>query len=521
MANGPGLLFPLGLNLDTAAGSLGPGLTLALALNLDTPAISAADVYVSWDIPTNNTDGTVLTNLLGFEVWYGQTSGVYDFLYTVADPTATFALLEALEPGTWYFNVRAYTATEESAFAGEIAAVLSSPDTVFESFDAAYSIVSGVFRDLQGTYTVNLSATVENELDSVYDIQDSVEVDLVASWFVSTIPTYAWFARLTGGFATWASLGGEPGLVVQGDLAATYSVAGPVSNDFVVLYALAEAGIIEGGGLIPLSVANELGSIYEVLNAPQLDFVAQYSMVVLVERDLFGQYNVDAGIPPVEADFSAIWSFGEPVENDFAALFDISNTVQEDLSPTFTVLNAAEEDLEALFNVGSELFRDFSADWTNFNQPPPDPVDTFLTAAWELFNAPDADLAASWSIHGASVERDRVAVYNVLNDVERDFAPEWQMVELAEEDLAALYDLEAPAGTAESNLLFAWNVLETREQDFDSRWSLGGEVLRDLVSDYNIRITWNRPPRPPKNWTPVVTDDIWTPVTPPDDSWSE
>jgi hypothetical protein len=71
---------------------------------------------VTWDAPTTNTDGSALTDLAGFKVYYGTSSTALTSSSTVDDMTRRSASISSLAPGTWYFAVRAYnTAQQESA----------------------------------------------------------------------------------------------------------------------------------------------------------------------------------------------------------------------------------------------------------------------------------------------------------------------------------------------------------------------------------------------------------------------
>jgi hypothetical protein len=66
-------------------------------------------VTVSWDPPTANIDGTAVTNLAGFRVYYGQSPDRLTSRLDVANPGVTAVVVEDLSPTTWYFAVAAYT----------------------------------------------------------------------------------------------------------------------------------------------------------------------------------------------------------------------------------------------------------------------------------------------------------------------------------------------------------------------------------------------------------------------------
>lgn len=64
---------------------------------------------VRWTAPTQNTNGSALTNLGSFRILYGSAANALNQSYTVSDVTARQATISALTPGTWYFAVRART----------------------------------------------------------------------------------------------------------------------------------------------------------------------------------------------------------------------------------------------------------------------------------------------------------------------------------------------------------------------------------------------------------------------------
>lgn len=67
---------------------------------------------INWTRPTTNTDGSPLTNLAGFKVLYGTSSTALSQVRQINDPAATSATISALQTGTWYFSVRAFTSAQ-------------------------------------------------------------------------------------------------------------------------------------------------------------------------------------------------------------------------------------------------------------------------------------------------------------------------------------------------------------------------------------------------------------------------
>jgi hypothetical protein len=66
---------------------------------------------VRWTAPTQNSNGSTLTNLGSFRVVYGTAANALNQSFAVSDVTARQATIQSLTPGTWYFAVRARTTT--------------------------------------------------------------------------------------------------------------------------------------------------------------------------------------------------------------------------------------------------------------------------------------------------------------------------------------------------------------------------------------------------------------------------
>ena len=62
---------------------------------------------LSWAAPTSNSDGSALTDLAGYHVYYGTSSNLLNQDQSVSDANATSATVGSLAAGTWYFAVAA------------------------------------------------------------------------------------------------------------------------------------------------------------------------------------------------------------------------------------------------------------------------------------------------------------------------------------------------------------------------------------------------------------------------------
>jgi hypothetical protein len=72
------------------------------------PATGSATL--SWSVPTQNTNGTPLTDLAGYHIYYGTSPGAWTSTITVLEATETSYVVAGLAKGTYYFAVVAFNA---------------------------------------------------------------------------------------------------------------------------------------------------------------------------------------------------------------------------------------------------------------------------------------------------------------------------------------------------------------------------------------------------------------------------
>lgn len=75
------------------------------AFSITVSAAGIGSATLSWMAPTENTDGTVLTNLAGYRILYGRTTDELDQSITIDNPSISSYVVENLASGTWYFAV--------------------------------------------------------------------------------------------------------------------------------------------------------------------------------------------------------------------------------------------------------------------------------------------------------------------------------------------------------------------------------------------------------------------------------
>lgn len=73
------------------------------------PPSSAGSATLHWTAPTRNTNGSALTDLAGYHIYYGKSPSSMTTNVTVASPGTTSYTITKLASGTWYFAVNAYT----------------------------------------------------------------------------------------------------------------------------------------------------------------------------------------------------------------------------------------------------------------------------------------------------------------------------------------------------------------------------------------------------------------------------
>jgi hypothetical protein len=87
---------------------------------LTVQAVATGSATLSWTPPTTNSDGSPLTDLAGYRVYWGPALGNYPNSVTVLNPGLTSYVVTSLVPGTYFF-----VATAVNSSGGE--SIFSSP----------------------------------------------------------------------------------------------------------------------------------------------------------------------------------------------------------------------------------------------------------------------------------------------------------------------------------------------------------------------------------------------------------
>jgi hypothetical protein len=84
------------------------------------PPATTGSAILTWTPPTHYTDGSPLTGLVGFKLYWGTTSGVYSRQLAINNPLTRTWTLNDLPAGRWFFAVSALDVSgSESAKSNE------------------------------------------------------------------------------------------------------------------------------------------------------------------------------------------------------------------------------------------------------------------------------------------------------------------------------------------------------------------------------------------------------------------
>jgi hypothetical protein len=87
------------------------------AFNITVGATATGAATLNWTPPAMNTDGTALTDLAGYRVYWGTAQNNYANSKTLNGPGFSSAVIDQLTPATWFFVVTALDSMgNESAY---------------------------------------------------------------------------------------------------------------------------------------------------------------------------------------------------------------------------------------------------------------------------------------------------------------------------------------------------------------------------------------------------------------------
>jgi hypothetical protein len=124
------------MRLSSSRASSLASITFALAASLsacggDEPPDVAdavpqgASAILSWTAPSKNVDGSPLTPVAGYYIYYGTSPGALNQVVQIKDPAVSSYEIKPSTPGIYYFSILAYTAAgERGAASASLAKVI-------------------------------------------------------------------------------------------------------------------------------------------------------------------------------------------------------------------------------------------------------------------------------------------------------------------------------------------------------------------------------------------------------------
>jgi hypothetical protein len=112
-----------------AASGTGPPVTGSTSTPAPAPApapTTSTNVTLAWEPPTQNSDGSTLTDLVGYKIHYGTASQNYTATMALDNAGLTRYVVDSLPAGKYYFAVAAYNSKGiESGLSDEVTASLN------------------------------------------------------------------------------------------------------------------------------------------------------------------------------------------------------------------------------------------------------------------------------------------------------------------------------------------------------------------------------------------------------------
>lgn len=88
--------------------------------------IAMGSVTLSWNPPTTNADGTPITNLAGYRIYFGRSESSLDQRVVITNPGTIRWVVDNLSAATWFFSMTSYnTAGVESARSAVVSRTLT------------------------------------------------------------------------------------------------------------------------------------------------------------------------------------------------------------------------------------------------------------------------------------------------------------------------------------------------------------------------------------------------------------
>jgi hypothetical protein len=100
--------------------------SVSASVDVTVVASSSGTALLSWTPPTENTDGSALTDLAGYRIYYGTSSGNYTELVTIDSPGLSSYQIDNLTPADWYFVITSFNSSNvESTYSNEVSKTIN------------------------------------------------------------------------------------------------------------------------------------------------------------------------------------------------------------------------------------------------------------------------------------------------------------------------------------------------------------------------------------------------------------
>jgi hypothetical protein len=113
-----GLVVLAGCNFDHDSPS---GIQGVASQSSNGASTGAGTAELAWEVPTQNTNGTPLTDLAGYTVVYGTSPVRMNRWVQLTNIGSTSYVVKGLGQGTWYFAVLSYTLSGANSALSNIA----------------------------------------------------------------------------------------------------------------------------------------------------------------------------------------------------------------------------------------------------------------------------------------------------------------------------------------------------------------------------------------------------------------
>ena len=97
-------------NVTITVSDGGPNVSLQ-PFSITVQAISLGSVTLSWNAPTQNEDGSTLTDLAGYRIYWGTDPGIYTDFVTIENPSVTTYVVDNLAAGEYEFAAKSFNAS--------------------------------------------------------------------------------------------------------------------------------------------------------------------------------------------------------------------------------------------------------------------------------------------------------------------------------------------------------------------------------------------------------------------------